>query len=85
MLTQNIREVLIHELHTRRVPADRVASYLLIMDKYTAKELASLPCPQCYADGMETPLLITMMNDDMTSAECDRCAAKYDLRARPSN
>ena len=81
MLTPQIRQALIHELHTRRVPVDLVARYLLTIETYERGEAATtLPCPRCYASGMDHPLRIAMTDSEVTSVNCGACAAVYDLR-----
>ena len=80
MLTLSIRETLMRELHTRRVSVDQLASYLLMMDNYDAREVASLPCPRCYATGVSVPMLVVAVNGEIESLECERCSASYEFR-----
>jgi hypothetical protein len=67
------------KLHSRRVSVDQLASYLLIMDKYDANEVATIPCPRCYAVGITAPMLVTMVDSEIESMACDRCFASYDF------
>ncbi len=70
---------MMRELHSRRVPVDQLASYLLIMDKFDAREVATLPCPRCYADGIAVPVTTMLVNSEIESIGCDRCFASYDF------
>ena len=82
MLTPQIRQALLHELHMRRVSVDRVARYLLTMETYERDGAATtLPCPRCYASGMDNPLRIAMTDSEVTSVNCGACAAVYDFHA----
>jgi hypothetical protein len=81
MLTPRIRETMMRELHSRRVSVDQLARYLLVMDKYDAREVATLPCPRCHADGIAAPMVVTLNNAEIISMVCDRCFASYDFGA----
>jgi hypothetical protein len=70
---------MMHELHSRRVSVDQLASYLLIMDKYDAREVATIPCPQCYANDVVAPTAITLIGSEIEVIACDRCLASYDF------
>ena len=72
---------MMRELHSRRVSVDQLADYLLVMDKYDAREIVTLPCPRCYADGIAVPVTITLVNSEIGSIGCDRCFASYGFGA----
>ncbi len=71
-----------HELHARKAPVDSVATYLILIDQYSAGAAASVPCPRCYADGVDNPIVISAAEEGNGSARCDGCRATYDFRAQ---
>ena len=71
-----------HVLHAHKASVDAVASYLSLMDKYTAGGIESVPCPRCYADGVDKPLVIVPVDAEAGSARCGECRAAYEFSAQ---
>ena len=79
MLTSRMRETLMHELHAHKAPVDAVAAYLSLMDKYMAGGTGSVPCPRCYADGVDHPLVIVPVETEAGSTRCSECRTAYEF------